>query len=121
MATASAWVPDRQDIIWIDFSPQVGQEMKDLHPMLVLSPRAFNARTSLVIGLPMTTSATNENNPFAIKFSGPKGVASYVLAHQPKSLDWRKRGARVHPWKQATPAVLAESCDALNQIIAIGQ
>ena len=43
MATASAWVPDRQDIIWIDFSPQVGQAMKDLHPMLVLSPRAFNA------------------------------------------------------------------------------
>ena len=121
MATASAWVPDRQDIIWIDFSPQVGQEKKDLHPMLVLSPKAFNDRTSLVIGLPMTPSASNENNPFAIKFSGPKGVASDVRVHQPKSLDWRKRGARVHPWKQATPAVFAESCDALNHVIAIGQ
>ena len=44
MATLAAWVPDRQDIIWIDFSPQVGQAMKDLHPMLVLSPKAFNER-----------------------------------------------------------------------------
>ena len=120
MATAARWVPDRQDIIWIDFNPQVGREMKDLHPMLVLSPKAFNERTSLVIGLPMTTSATNETNPFAIKFSGPKGVGSYVLAHQPKAFDWRKRGARPHPWKQVPPLVFADSCDALNQIIAIG-
>ena len=120
MATAANWVPDRQDIVWIDFSPQVGQEMKDLHPMLVLSPKAFNDRTSLVIGLPMTTSSSNETNPFAIKFVGPKGIDSYVLAHQPKSLDWRRRGARPHPWKQVSPAVLANSCLALNDIIAIG-
>lgn len=120
MAAGMPWVPDRKDIIWIDFSPQVGREMKDLHPMLVLSPRAFNDRTSLVIGLPMTTSASNETNPFAIRFSGPKGVASYVLAHQPKSLDWRQRGAKAHLWKQVPPVVFAESCEALNQIIAIG-
>ena len=36
------WVPDRQDIIWINFNPQVGREMRDMHPMLVLSPEAFN-------------------------------------------------------------------------------
>ena len=120
MATAKLWVPDRQDIIWIDFNPQVGQEMKDLHPMLVLSPKAFNARTSLVIGLPMTTSASNNTNPFAIKFAAPKGVTSYVLAHQPKSLDWRRRGAKPHPWKQVPDGVLLDSCASLEQIIAIG-
>ena len=47
---AKAWVPDRQDVIWIDCNPQAGHEMRDLHPMLVLSPKVFNARTSLVIG-----------------------------------------------------------------------
>lgn len=120
MAAATPWVPDRQDIIWIEFSPQVGREMKDMHPMLVLSPKAFNDRTSLVIGLPMTTAESNASNPFAIPFIGPKGLISYVLAHQPKSLDWRKRGAKAHPWKQVPPAILVESCDALNQIIAIG-
>ncbi|MEO6024877.1 MAG: type II toxin-antitoxin system PemK/MazF family toxin [Burkholderiales bacterium] len=113
------WVPDRRDIIWIDCSPQVGQEMKDLHPMLVLSPQVFNDRTSLVIGLPMTTSASNDDNPFAVKILGPRAVVSYILGHQPKSFDWRRRGAKPHPWKQAPLEVFAAACEQLNQIIAI--
>ncbi|KDP84338.1 growth inhibitor PemK [Cupriavidus sp. SK-3] len=114
-----SWVPDRQEIIWIDCNPQIGREMKDMHPLLVLSPQAFNERTGIVIGLPMTTAAYNDSNPFAIKFQGPKGKVSYVLAHQPKSFDWRARGAKAHPWKQASPEVFAAACEQLNQIIAI--
>ena len=113
------WIPDRRDIIWIDCNPQAGREMKDLHPLLVLSPKAFNERTGIVIGLPMTTAAYNDTNPFAIKFHGPRGVASYVLAHQPKSFDWRARRAKVHPWKQVPEDVFAATCEQLNQIIAI--
>lgn len=113
------WVPERRDIIWIDCNPQAGREMKDMHPLLVLSPQAFNERTGIVIGLPMTTAAYNETNPFAIGFEGPKGKASYVLAHQPKSFDWRARGAKAHPWKQAPSEVFAAACEQLNQIIAI--
>jgi mRNA interferase MazF len=116
-----SWVPDRRDIIWIDFNPQVGREMKDMHPMLVLSPKSFNERTSILIGLPMTTAAYNEMNPFAIKFQGPKDVTSYVLAHQPKSFDWRQRGAKAHPWKRAPDEVFSAACELLNQIIAIGE
>jgi mRNA interferase MazF len=119
MATSTRWVPDRRDIIWIDFNPQVGREMKDLHPMLVLSPKAFNDRTSIVIGLPMTTAAYNATNPFAIRFAGPRSIESYVLAHQPKSFDWRVRTARKHPWKQVPPAVFEAACEALNQIIEL--
>jgi mRNA interferase MazF len=112
-------VPDRRDIIWIDCNPQAGREMRDLHPMLVLSPRAFNERTSIVIGLPMTSSGSNETNPFAVKVRGPRGVASYVLCHQPKSFDWRARSAKAHPWKQVPQDVLAVACGILNQIVAI--
>ena len=59
-------MPDRQEIIWIDCNLQVGREMRDVHPFLVLSPRAFNDKTSLVIGLPMTTAEYNADNPFAV-------------------------------------------------------
>ncbi len=113
MATAASWVPERRDIIWIDFHPKAGREMKDVHPMLVLSPRAFNERTSIVIGLPMTTATYNDSNPFAISFTGPKGVKSYVLAHQPRSFDWRMRKARPHPWKQVPTAVFEAACEML--------
>ena len=93
MANTKHWVPDRRDMIWIDFNPQVEQEMRDEHPMLLLSPRAFNERTGIVIGLPMTHAPSNETNPFAVKFTTAKGEVGYVLTHQPKSFDWRKRCA----------------------------
>lgn len=113
------WVPERSDIIWIDFNPQVGREMKDVHPLLVLSPKAFNDKTRIVIGLPMTTAESNETNPFAVKFVGAKGKVSYVLAHEPKSFDWRLRDAKPHPWKKVPEEILLLSGELLNQIITI--
>lgn len=121
---AATWIPDRQDVIWIDCNPQAGQEMRDIHPFLVLSPRAFNDRTSLVIGLPMTTAAYNADNPFAVSAGlagGAKaGKTSYVLCHQPKSFDWRARQACPHPMKTLNDALCAQVRAVLNQIIALG-
>ncbi|MBP8295044.1 MAG: type II toxin-antitoxin system PemK/MazF family toxin [Burkholderiales bacterium] len=123
-ARRSAWAPDRQNVIWIDCNPQVGQEMRDAHPFLVLSPRIFNERTSLVIGLPMTTAAYNADNPFAVavgKASGRKtGQTSYVLCHQPKSFDWRLRRAKAHPHGTMSDALFRQVCERLNQILQLG-
>lgn len=120
MATGKLWAPERGDMIWIDFTPQAGQEMKNEHPMLVLSPKAFNVRTGIVIGLPMTHAAFNETNPFAVKFTSSTGEVCFVLTHQPKSFDWRKRAARPHPWKQVPATVFEAARESLNDIIAIG-
>ena len=119
MTSRISWVPDRRDVIWIDCNPQVGKEMKDIHPFPVFSPKAFNERTNLVIGLPMTTASSNDTNPFAVKFVGAKGLVSYVLAHQPKSYDWKLRGGKLHPMKQVPSEVFELACETLNQIIAI--
>ena len=117
------WVPDRQEVVWIDCNPQAGREMRDPHPFVVLSPRAFNDRTSLVIGLPMTTAAYNADNPFAVAVGVAKGTkagkTSYVLCHQPKSFDWRSRGARPHPLKRLPDAPFAEIRAVLNQIVQL--
>ena len=117
-------MPDRQEVIWIDCNLQAGREMRDRYPFLVLSPRAFNERTSLVIGLPMTTATYNASNPFAVVIGvagGAKsGKASYVLCHQPKSFDWRIREAAAHPMGRLTEARFAEVCAVLNQIVQLG-
>jgi len=94
--------------------------MRDIHPLVVLSPRQFNARTGIVIGLPMTTASYNETNPFAVKFAGSKGVASFILSHQPKSFDWRARGAKPHPLRRVPEESFSRACATLNQIIEIG-
>lgn len=100
--------------------------MRDLHPFLVLSPLAFNDKTSLVIGLPMTTAEYNASNPFAVvavvagKASGNKSdKTSYVLCHQPKSFDWRMRDAKPHPLGQLQASYFEQVRELLNQIIQL--
>lgn len=123
------WVPERQEVIWIDCTPQAGREMRDLHPFLVLSPRPFNARTSLVIGLPMTSADynnadNNADNPFAVAvgaLSGARaGKTSYVLCHRPKSFDWRARSASPHRMKRVGDDRFAQVCGILEQILSLG-
>jgi len=95
MATrkAALWVPERAEIIFIQYNPAVGEEMPDDHPMLVISTKAFNERTGLVVGFPMTHADRHADNPFAIPAPGAKGEPGYLLTHQPKSFGWRERNA----------------------------
>ena len=101
--------------------------MRDIHPFLVLSPKIFNDKTSLVIGLPMTTAGYNADNPFAVtvgktpkrKAEQTSYVLSYVLCHQPKSFDWRVRGAKPHPLRKLGDSLFVQVCERLNQIIQL--
>ncbi len=111
------WAPDRGEMIWIEHSPQAGREMAGSHPFLVLSLRDFNEKTGLVIGCAMTSKQAH--NPFAVANPRDPTQASYILADQPRSFDWRKRRARRHSWGKVTPAVLQDVCDRLNAIIQI--
>lgn len=119
-----SWTPNRQDVIWIDCSPQAGQEMRNLHPFVVISNKNFNDKTSLVIGLPMTTASYNAKNPFALNIGNMQTKSSkkqsYILCHQPKSFDWRARGAFIHPMKKIDNNKFIEMCAILNQIMDIG-
>ena len=72
---------------------------------------------------PMTTAEYNADNPFAVAVRTSKGrkagQTSYVLCHQPKSFDWRRRGGAPHPMKQLNDARFAEVLEILNQIIRL--
>ena len=111
--------PDRADIVWIQHDSQVGKEMKGMHPMMVLSPKAFVERTGLVIGLPLTHADFNADNPFAVAIVGPAKEVGYILCHQPKSFDWQLRGGGKHPWGAAPKRILREALDRLDAICGI--
>jgi mRNA interferase MazF len=96
--------------------------MRDLHPFLVLSPKAFNKRTSPVIGLPMTTAEYNDSNPFAVVAGTSKaGKTSYILCHQPESFDWVLSSAKPHADKKVPAPVLSQALMVLNQIVKISE
>ncbi|MBC7719932.1 MAG: type II toxin-antitoxin system PemK/MazF family toxin [Chitinophagaceae bacterium] len=117
-AICKPWVPDRRDIIWINFNPQGGKEMRDVHPMVVLTTRAYNERTGLVIGLPLSTAASNATNPFAVDNSR-KLEPSYIICNQPKSMDWRLRGAQPHKSAKVREAVFKRACSELNDLVQL--
>lgn len=119
LATEKPWAPDRRDIIWINFNPQSGKEMRDVHPMVVLTTRAYNERTSLVVGLPMSTAAANATNPFAVDNSRGADDPSYVICNQPKSMDWRQRGARPHASGKVRETIFKQACAELNDLIQL--
>lgn len=83
------YVPDVGDIIWLNFNPQAGHEQAGHRPAVVLTPKAYNDLTSLLICCPLTTKS--KGYPFEVHISGRnKNVA---LSDQVKSLDWRVRKA----------------------------
>jgi mRNA interferase MazF len=84
------YVPDKGDLVWLDFNPQTGHEQAGHRPALILSPRAYN-RIGLAIMCPVTTKS--KRYPFEVELKGVK-IKGFVLADQVKSLDWQDRGAR---------------------------
>ena len=49
------YTPQKGDIVWIDFNPQLGSEQAGKRPALVLSPSIYNAKTGLCLVVPITT------------------------------------------------------------------
>ena|SRR3989344_5160990 len=84
----AGYIPDRGDIVWLDFSPQRGHEQAGLRPALVLSPKDYNQKSELMLACPITTRP--KGYPFEVKIKTGK-IDGVVLADQVKSLDWQSR------------------------------
>ena len=108
---ARRYVPDAGDIVWLSFDPQTGREQAGHRRAVVLSPSAYNAKTSLMICCPMTTRI--KNYPFEVVIAGENPRA--VLSDQVKSLDWRERHARRKG--SVSPVELAEVRAKLRALI----
>lgn len=83
--------PDRGDVVWLDFDPQVGREQAGRRPALVLSPKAYNRVTGLALVCPVTSRV--KGYPFETALPRGIKVAGVVLADHVKSVDWRGRRA----------------------------
>ena len=105
-----AYVPERGDIVWLSFDPQAGHEQAGHRPALVLSPKAYNGKTGLMLCCPMTTKI--KGYPFEVSIAG--AVPSAALADQVKSLDWRACKAK----KKGT-ASKVEVAEALGKVRAL--
>lgn len=85
--TARRYVPERGDVVWLQFDPQAGHEQAGHRPALVVSPKAYNGRVGLALFCPVTSRV--KGYPFEVQFPAGGKFEGAVLADQVKSLDWR--------------------------------
>src|SRR3989339_2126792 len=86
------YIPQKGDLIALDFDPQAGHEQKGRRPALVVSKDLFNARTGLVIACPITNA--NRRYPFHVAIPAGIVVTGFVMVDQVKSLDYHSRKAK---------------------------
>ena len=102
-------MPQRGDIVWLQFDPQAGHEQAGLRPALVVSPAAYNGKVGLALLCPITSHV--KGYPFEVALPTRAKTTGVILADQVKSLDWRARSAR--RIATVSPTVLQE---VLNKI-----
>ena len=85
---AGRYIPDRNDIIFIDFEPTKGKEIGKYRPALVLSSKTYNQKSGLLICCPISTSIRGAATEVAID---NLDFASVVATNLINTLDWRVR------------------------------
>src|ERR1035437_9149794 len=89
----AAYVPDRGDVVWINFSPQAGHEQAGRRPAVVLSPRSYNKPSGLALFCPITNRA--KGYPFEARLPAQAPVTGVVLVDQVRNFDWHERQAEL--------------------------
>ena len=86
----AGYVPERGDVIWLDFEPTKGRKIGKYRPALVLSSQDYNRRTGLLICCPISTSI--RGGPTEVPITN-LDKPSVVAANLVQTLAWRERKA----------------------------
>ncbi len=94
-------IPERGDLIVLNFNPQAGHEQAGRRNAIVLSPKAFNKGTGFIVVCPLTNQ--KKGYPFEVDLpddgisldNSAFPITGVILTDQVKSLDWTARNLKV--------------------------
>ena len=82
------FIPERKDIVWLDFEPTKGKEIGKYRPAMVLSSRDYNRKTGLLICCPVSTSIRGGATEVHLsRMEKPSVVAASLV----QTLAWKER------------------------------
>ncbi|WP_440705161.1 type II toxin-antitoxin system PemK/MazF family toxin [Cysteiniphilum sp. E12A11] len=82
------YIPERNDIVWLDFEPTKGKEICKYRPAFVLSSKEYNSKTATLICCPVSTSIRGAATEVPINnIDKPSVVASSIV----QTLSWKDR------------------------------
>jgi mRNA interferase MazF len=88
LKTMPKYIPDRLDIIFLDFEPKKGKEIGKYRPAVVLSSKDYNKKTGLLICCPISTSIRGHLTEVSIEgLEKPSVIASSII----QTLSWQDR------------------------------
>jgi mRNA interferase MazF len=82
------YIPERGDLVWLNFDPTKGHEQKGRRPSVVLSPIEYNCKSTLAIFCPITS--VSKEYPYEVEIEKNK-IEGFALVDQMKNFDWSKR------------------------------
>jgi mRNA interferase MazF len=109
------WIPDRGDLVWLEFGSGPGHEQAGHRPAMVLSPETYNRKVGLALLCPITSQV--KGYPFEVVLPEGLEITGAILSDQIKSLDWRTRRAK----KAGTaPASVVQEVQAKVRLVVGG-
>ncbi|MCX7124752.1 MAG: type II toxin-antitoxin system PemK/MazF family toxin [Gammaproteobacteria bacterium] len=85
------YIPDRNDIAWIDFEPAKGKEIGKYRPALILSSKQYNHENNLVICCAISTSIRNKLSEVPVKNLDQPSVVTASMIH---TISWKARNTK---------------------------
>ncbi len=86
------YIPQRNDIVWLDFEPVKGKEIGKYRPALVLSSKEYNQKSGLLICCPISTSIRGGVTEVPVKnLDMPSVVAASLI----QTLSWADRSVKL--------------------------
>ncbi len=82
------YIPDRGDIIWLNFGPGRGHEQLGRRPALIISSSIYNIKSGLALACPITSKF--HQYAFEVKFNTTT-INGAIMVDQLKSIDWQTR------------------------------
>lgn len=113
---AGRYIPERNDIVFLDFEPTKGKEIGKYRPALVLSSRAYSQATGLFICCPISTSIRGVATEVPVNNLDSPSVVAANLIH---TLDGRMR--KVKKVAEAESGVLEQVLLRLMPLIGAEQ
>src|SRR3990167_4290550 len=85
------YIPERFDLIFLDFDPKKGKEIGKYRPALVLSSKEYNKKTGLLICCPISTSIRGHLSEVPLEgLEKPSVIATSII----QTLSWPERKAK---------------------------
>lgn len=108
------YIPDKGDIVTLNFDPSAGREIMKRRPALVVSRKMFNEHTGFAVVVPITSISRKMKLEVVLPHN--LSTQGAVLIHQVKSIDFAERDMQFV--EKAPQDVVGETTKLLKVVIS---